>query len=70
MKYTISSSACFLFAVASTTASFTLNDRAEATLASALGIFFILGTLKLTGTRAFQATDSDVVCPDSIKDLE
>ena len=44
-------------ALAATFGAFTLNDKAEATLASALAVGLLLVTLRLAGSREFTQHD-------------
>ena len=44
-------------ALAATVVAFTLNDKAEATLASALAVGLLLVTLRLAGSREFAQHD-------------
>lgn len=44
-------------ALAATFGAFTLNDKAEATLASALAVGLLLVTLRLAGSREFAQHD-------------
>lgn len=50
------------------TASFTLNNKAEATLATALAFCLLIAAIKLAGSQGI--TESDDATPDRLKDSE
>lgn len=53
----MTSALCLAAALAATFGAFTLNDKAEATLASALAVGLLLVTLRLAGSREFAQHD-------------
>ena len=57
MQLSLTSSLCLAAALAATFGAFTLNDKAEATLASALAVGLLLLTLRLAGSREFAQHD-------------
>lgn len=57
MKLSLNSSLCLAAALVATFGAFTLNDKAEATLASALAVGLLLMTLRLAGSREFTQHD-------------
>ncbi len=57
MQLSLTSALCLAAALAATFGAFTLNDKAEATLASALAVGLLLVTLRLAGSREFAQHD-------------
>jgi uncharacterized membrane protein YfcA len=57
VQLSLSSALCLAAALAATFGAFTLNDKAEATLASALAVGLLLVTLRLAGSREFAQHD-------------
>lgn len=57
MQLSLTSALCLAAALAATFGAFTLNDKAEATLASALAVGLLLVTLRLAGSREFTQHD-------------
>jgi hypothetical protein len=57
VKLSLTSALCLAAALAATFGAFTLNDKAEATLASALAVGLLLLTLRLAGSREFAQHD-------------
>ena len=57
MQLSLTSALCLAAALAATFGTFTLNNEAEATLASALAVGLLLLTLRLAGSREFTQHD-------------
>jgi uncharacterized membrane protein YfcA len=57
VQLSLTSALCLAAALAATFGAFTLNDKAEATLASALAVGLLLVTLRLAGSREFAQHD-------------
>lgn len=57
MQLSLTSALCLTAALAATFGAFTLNDKAEATLASALAVGLLLVNLRLSGSREFTQHD-------------
>lgn len=57
MQLSLTSALCLAAALATTFGAFTLNDKAEASLASALAVGLLLLTLRLAGSREFTQHD-------------
>lgn len=57
MQLSLTNALCLAAALAATFGAFTLNDKAEATLASALAVGLLLVTLRLAGSREFTQHD-------------
>jgi hypothetical protein len=71
VQLSLTSALCLAVALAATYGAFTLNDKAEATLASALAVGLLLITLRLVGAREFTQHDEAVEEPRrDLKDSE
>jgi len=59
VQLSLTSALCLAAALAAAFGAFTLNDKAEASVASALAVGLLLVTLRLAGSREFAQHDED-----------
>lgn len=71
MQLSLTNALCLAAALAATFGAFTLNDKAEATMASTLAVVMLLVTLRLAGSREFLPNDEALEEPRrDLKDSE